>query len=114
MKYKLSNEKFRQLVFKLLNNELEQGRFGAWVGSYGYSNLRVNDEYDGLMVLVDDEDIRIYPALYQNIMEALGMNIYQIEEFLHMWATTELPKKMPLGKKYFLSDKFVEIMTYLP
>jgi len=114
MKYKLTNEKFRQLVFKLLNNELEQGRFGAWVGSYGYSNLRVNDEYDGLMVLVDDEDIRIYPALYQNIMEALGMNIYQIEEFLHMWATTELPKKMPLGKKYFLSDKFVDIMTYLP
>jgi hypothetical protein len=44
-------------------------------------------------------------------MEALGMNIYQIEEFLTMWATTELPKKMPLGKKYFLSDKFVEIMT---
>jgi hypothetical protein len=31
-----------------------------------------------------------------------------------MWATTELPKKMPLGKKYFLSDKFVDIMTYLP
>jgi len=111
MKYKLSNEKFRQLVFKLLNNELEQGRFRAWVDSYGYSNLRVNDEYDGLMVIVDDEEIKIYPALYQNIMEALGMNIYQIEEFLHMWSTTELPKKMPLGKKYFLSDKFVDIMT---
>ena len=111
MKYKLSNEKFRQLVFKLLNNELEQGRFRAWVDSYGYSNLRVNDEYDGLMVLVDDEEIKIYPALYQNIMEALGMNIYQIEDFLTMWATTELPKKMPLGKKYFLSDKSVEIMT---
>jgi hypothetical protein len=111
MKYKISNERFKELVFKLLNYELERGKFRSWIDSYGYMDLRVDDEYDGLMVLVDDEEIKLYPALYKTIMESLGMNIYQIETFLHLWATTELPKKMPLGKQYFLSDKIVDVLT---
>ena len=111
MKYKLSNEKFKKFIFKLINKELERGRFRSWVDSYGYTDLRIDDEYGGLMVLVDEEEIKIYPALYKTMMEALGMDIYQIEDFLHLWATTELPKKMPLGKGYFLSDKSVDIFS---
>ena len=110
MKYKISNERFKKFLFNLLDKELEKGRYYSWVGSYGYSNIGVDDEYDGLMVLVDDEDIKIYPALYKEIMTHLGMNVYQIEDFLTMWATTELPKKFPLGKKYFFGDKFVDVI----
>lgn len=112
MKYKISNERLKQLIFKLLNKELEErGRFHSWVDSYGYSDLRVDDEYGGLMVLVDEEEIKIYPALYRMVMDALGMDVYQLDDFLTYWATTELPKKMPLGKKYFLSNKYVDILS---
>lgn len=55
MKYKISNERLKQLIFKLLNKELEErGRFHSWVDSYAYTDLRVDDEYGGLMVLVDE------------------------------------------------------------
>jgi hypothetical protein len=111
MKYKISNERLKQLIFKLLNKELDRGKFRAWIDSYGYTDLGLDDEYGGLMVLVDEEEIKIYPALYRMVMVALGMNVFQMEDFLTNWATTELPKKMPLGKKYFLSDKFVDVLT---
>jgi hypothetical protein len=111
MKYKISNERFKKFIFKLLNKELERGQFRAWIDSYGYTDLRINDEYDGLMVLVDVEEIKIYPALYKTIMVALGMDVYQLDDFLTAWATTELPKKIPLGKQYFYGDKFVDILT---
>lgn len=44
-------------------------------------------------------------------MDSLGMDVYQLDDFLTNWATTELPKKMPLGKKYFLSNKYVDILS---
>ena len=110
MKYKISNERLKKLIFNLLNKELERGKFHAWLDSYGYSDLRKNDEYDGLMVLVDEEEIRIFPALYKTMMEALGMDVYQMEDFLTLWATTELPKKFPTGRKYFFGDKFVDVV----
>jgi hypothetical protein len=110
MKYKISNERFRKFLFNLLNKELEKGKFHSWIESYGYSNIGVDDEYNGLMVVADDEEIKIYPALYKTIMTYLGMDRYQIEDFLTMWATMELPKKVPLGKKYFTSDKFVDVI----
>jgi len=110
MKYKISNERLKKLIFNLLNKELERGKFRAWIDSYGYVDLRKNDENDGLMVLVDDYDIRIFPALYKTMMQALGMDVYQMEDFLTLWATTELPKKFPLGRNYFFGDKFVDVI----
>jgi len=109
-KYKISNERFKKLIFNLLNKELERGRFRAWVDSYGYADVLKNDEHDGLMVVVNEEEIRLYPALYKMIMEALSMDVYQMDDFLTVWATTELPKKFPLGKRYFFGDKFVDVI----
>ena len=110
MEYKISNEKFKKFIFKLLNKELENKKFRAFIDSYAFVDLTVNDEHDGLMVLVDEEEIKLYPALHKRLSNVLGMNTYQLEPFLHVWATMELPKKMPLGKSYFLSVKYVEII----
>jgi hypothetical protein len=110
MKYKISNDRLKQLVFNLLNKQLERGKYRSWLDSYGYVDLRKNDENDGLMVLVDDEEIRIFPALYKTIMLALGMNIYQMEDFLTLWATTELPKNFHLDRYRSFSDKFVDVI----
>lgn len=110
MKYKLSNERFRQFIFKLLNKELERGRFRSWEYHQGFFDITKNDEYDGAMVLVDDEEIRIYPALYRTLMIALGMNVYQLDVFLTDWAYTELPKIMP-GRKFSYENKYVDILS---
>lgn len=109
MKYKLSNERFKKLVFNLLNKELGRGRFRSWEYHQGFFDITKNDKYDGAMVLVDEEEIRIYPALYQTMMEALGMDVYQLDDFLTAWAYTELPKRMP-GKKFSYENKFVDIL----
>lgn len=110
MKYKLSNERFKKLIFNLLNRELKRGRFRSWEYHQGFFDITKNDEYDGAMVLVDDEEIRIYPALYKTMMEALGMNVYQLDDFLTDWAYTELPKRMP-GRKFSYENKYVDILS---
>lgn len=110
MKYKISDERFRKFIFKLLNKELEHKKFKVFIDSYAFVDITSDDEYDGCMVIIDDEEIRIYPPLYKRLSDALNMNVYQLEPFLHSWATTELPKLVPLGKSYSMSDKFVDVI----
>lgn len=110
MKYKLSNERLKKLIFKLLNKELERGRFRSWEYHQGFFDITKLDSYDGAMVLVDEEEIRIYPALYKTMMEALGMNVYQLDVFLTDWAYTELPKRMP-GRKFSYDNKYIDILS---
>jgi len=110
MKYKISDERLRKFIFKLLNKELEHKKFRSFIDSYAFVDITADDEHDGLMVLVDDEEIRLYPALHKRLTDALGMNIYQLEPFLHSWAETELRNKMPLGKSYFLNNKYIDVI----
>ena len=110
MKYKISDERFRKFIFKLLNKELEHKKFRTFIDSYAFVDITADDEHDGLMVLVDDEEIKLYPALHKRLSDALGINIYQLEPFLHSWAVTELPNQMPLGKRFFLSDKYIDVI----
>jgi hypothetical protein len=109
MKFKISNKRFTEFIFKLLNEELKRGRFRNWEYHQGFFDITKDDEYNGAMVVVDEEEIKIYPALYKTMMDALGMNVYQLDDFLTLWATTELPKLMP-GKKFFFQDKFVDVI----
>jgi hypothetical protein len=110
MKYKISNERLTKLIFRLLNKELEHKKFRVFIDSYAFVDLTADDEHDGLMVLVDDEEIKLYPALYKTVMMVLGMDIYQFEPFLHSWASMELRNKMPLGKSYVLTNKYVDVI----
>lgn len=111
MKSNIKNESFVNFVFRMFNEELKKSKFRAYVGGHAFEreNPEADDKFEGLLILVDEDEVKIYPSFYKSIMKIFGLSITEVIILLEKWANTELPKKMVLSKKYFKKNEHKEV-----